>query len=207
MAESGWSEIIKGRRAAAGNLPNILRLKVVPSARDLLVRYLKKGESLLDIGGNDRNLKSFLDSKGIGIEYFSFDVDTNLPHDYYDLDKIDRVFDVAVAFEVIEHLDVKTAIGCFKKAHDLLKKDGLFVVSTPNVCNPVVFWRDCTHITPFRYDELYGVLASTGFKDIEVYRCGKYGIWERLKGFYYRPLLKLMRMDFAPGIVAVARKA
>ena len=130
MSENGWSEVIKGRRAAAGSLPNILRLKIVPSARDLLARYVKTGDSLLDIGGNDRNLKEFFVSKGIKTDYFSFDVDRNLPHDYYDLDAIDRVFDVIVAFEVIEHLDVKTAIGCFKKAHDLLRKDGLFVVST-----------------------------------------------------------------------------
>ncbi len=94
----------------------------------------------------------------------------------------------------------------FARARGLLKKGGIFIASTPNVCHPVVFWRDCTHITPFRYDELYGMLTQAGFSGVQIYRTGTFSLKDRLVALLYRPLLRLLRMDFAPGIAAVATK-
>ncbi|MBI5587434.1 MAG: methyltransferase domain-containing protein [Deltaproteobacteria bacterium] len=203
MSFTGWNEIMKGRKEAASRLPHLFKLPIVASGRDLLLQVLKKGSSLLDIGANDRNIERFLKEKGMEAEYRSFDVDRGLEHDYYDLKEIDRTFDAAVLFDVIEHMSVKEAAGCFAEARRLLKKGGVFVVSTPNVCHPVVLWRDCTHITAFRYDELYGLLASAGFEEIRVYRCGSFSLKDRLVAFLFMPLLRLLRIDYAPGIVAV----
>ena len=42
-----WNTVIKGRLAAS--LPHILKLPVIKSVHDLIPRYLKKGDSLLDM--------------------------------------------------------------------------------------------------------------------------------------------------------------
>lgn len=206
MSFTDWDSIMKGRKLASGRLPHILRLPVVGGGRDLLLKLLKKGSSVLDMGANDRNVERFLKEKGVDAEYLSFDVDRSLEHDYYDLKDIDRTFDAVVLFDVIEHMSVKEAATCIAGARGLLKEGGVLVVSTPNVCHPVVFWRDCTHMTAFRYDDLYGVMASAGFEEIEVYRCGNFSLGDRLVAFLLTPVLRLLRMDYTPGIAAVGTK-
>jgi len=206
MGHPPWGEITKGRARAGKGLAHILKLPIVPGARDLLAGFLKDGDSLLDIGAGDRNLERFLSGRGLNLRYSSCDTDTTFKHDYHDMDSIDSAFDAVAAFEVIEHMDPGSVLVYFKKVVEILERDGVFVVSTPNVCHPVVFWRDCTHITPFRYDELYGLLAEAGFGEIEIYRTGAFSLKQRVTAIYYRPLLRLLRMDFAPGIAAVARR-
>lgn len=203
----GWSAISGGRAGAGSALPHILKLPIVPSARGLLEGLLKDGDRVLDVGANDRNLERFLVEKGVKMEYKSCDVDTGTAQDFYSLDSVTGEFDAIAALEVIEHASPVEAAGIFAAAFRLCKEGGVFVVSTPNVCHPVVFWRDCTHITPFRYDELYGMLAQAGFNNIRIYRTGTFSLKDRLVALLYRPLLRLLRMDFAPGIAAVATKA
>lgn len=203
MSEIDWNEIFKGRKKAS--LPNILKLPMVPGRMDILSKVIRNDDKVLDMGANDRTLEKLLLSAGIRARYFSFDIDKTLPHDYYDLDNITDTFDAITAFELVEHMKPFDIVTLFKAASRLLKKGGVFVVSTPNVCHPVHFWRDCTHITPVRYDELYGLLASSGFGDIKIYRSGKLKKKELVTAFLYRPLIKLLKMDFVPSIIAVAK--
>lgn len=198
-----WNEIFKGRKKAF-NLPNILKLPTVVGRMDVLRSVVKKGDSVLDMGANDRTLKKFFEREDIKVEYFSLDIDTTLEHDYYSLDSVDRKFDVITAFELVEHISVADLLALLHKFTGLLKAGGRIVVSTPNVCHPVHFWRDCTHITPLRYDELYGLLASAGFEDIMIYRSGKLKLKEKVWALIYRPLIKLLKMDFMPSIIVVA---
>ncbi len=205
-AGSGWSSLAGGRVKHAAALPQLLKLPIVPSARGLLARLLKDGDRVLDVGANDRNLERFLIEKGVKAEYKSCDVDTGTAQDFYGLDTVTGEFDAIAAFEVIEHVSPVEAAAIIAAAMRLLRDGGVFVVSTPNVCHPVVFWRDCTHITPFRYDELYGMLTQAGFSGVQIYRTGTFSLKDRLVALLYRPLLRLLRMDFAPGIAAVATK-
>lgn len=200
-----WSNIIEGRKRAKG-LPGVLNLPKVDTLIDALGKVLKKGDALLDFGANDRNLKSALERAGIDVKYSSVDIDRNLPHDYYEISAIERTFDAIVATEVVEHMPVMRVVEFMGAASRLLNRGGHIVITTPNVCHPVVFWRDCTHITPLRYDEVYGLLHSSGFEDIKVFRLGKFKLKQQIVAFLYSPLLKLLRMDYMPGILAIARK-
>ena len=202
-----WENLRKGRELASRRLPHILAIPVIGSAREMLLRLIKKGDRLLDVGANDRNLEGFLAGRGVTVSYSSCDTDHSHHHDYYDLESVSQTFDIVTAFEVIEHMEPAHVAECFARVKRLIKEGGHFIISTPNVCNPVVFWRDCSHVTPFRYDELYGLLHGAGFSDIRIYRCGSRRLRDRLLALYYRPLLRLMRMDFATGIVAVAKNS
>lgn len=200
-----WSKIRRGRDAASKLLPQITKIPIAKSNRQVISNILKDGDSILDIGANNRSLEKYLRSITGKVSYFSLDIDKSLPHDYYDMAAIDRKFDVIVALDVIEHMTLIDTSVLFERIHELLKPSGCVVISTPNVCHPVRFWRDCTHITPYRYDELTGLLISAGFHDIKIYRIKDMKTKDKLRYWIYSPLLRLLDIDFAPGIVAVAK--
>ncbi len=207
MTDSFWSELTRGRQKAVETLPNILKLPIVRDRMVILKKCVKDGDRLLDIGASDHTLSRQLKEAGLNVKYMSLDVDRNFEHDYYGLDEIEGSFDVITAFEVIEHISPAEIMEIFKKAQKHLKKGGYFIISTPNVCHPVLFWRDCTHITPVRYDEVYGFFHALGFLDIRIYRGGKTKWKDRFWAFVYGPLLKLLRLDYIRHIIVTGTKA
>lgn len=202
-----WNDVKIGRSDASRLLPSILKLPLIKNHRDLLTDLIEDGQSLLDIGANNRSLLEYLKLKtGKKFFYKSYDIDKTLEHDYYDIEDINQGFDIITILEVIEHMSVNEVRYLFSKANALLNKGGTIVISTPNVYHPVRFWRDCTHITPFAYDELVGLLVASNFSHFDVYRVKsnmKLKDWARY--WLYKPFIKLMGIDFAPGIVVVAR--
>lgn len=201
-----WTNIFMGRKEATRNLPNILKIPTVRGRMDILERLVKDGDTVLDVGAHDRTTGDLIKRAGIKAKYFSFDVDRTHKHDYYSLDDIDRRFDVVMAFELVEHISPAEIVEFFTKAASVLNENGLIVISTPNVCHPVYLWRDCTHITPVRHDELYGLLHSTGFCGIEIFRSGKFKWKQKFWALVFRPLIKLLRMDYYPSIIATGRR-
>ena len=204
---SFWSDLTRGRQRAVETLPNILKFPIVRDRIVVLEKLIQKGSSLLDIGAGDRTLEKELRRAGLDVEYRSLDVDRNHEHDFYGLGEIRGTYDVITAFEVVEHVPPEKIMEMFSAARKHLKKGGHFVISTPNVCHPVVLWRDCTHITPVRYDEAYGFFHSQGFEDIRIYRGGKTKWKDRFWAFIYRPLLKLLRLDYIRHIIVTGQKA
>lgn len=201
-----WSAIKRGRDSTRGMFPRVLKLPIIEDARKRVSELLPEGGSLLDVGAYDRNLERYFKKVGKAASYKSCDRDRTLPHDYYSLDEIHEKFDVIVVFEVIEHLSVSDTIALMRDLLPLLKDQSALVISTPNVFHPTTFWRDCTHKTGFRYNELVGIMQSVGFKDFEVYRVARMNLKDRVTIFFYKPLIKLLNMDFAGRILVVGRK-
>lgn len=206
MANISWEKIRESRSLAARILKPLHRYPVIKDSRELLFRYAKSDAALLDVGANDRNLERTLARNNKKLNYFSCDIDRSLRHDYYDLGQIDRTFDIACLFDVIEHVPPPDAFDMLEKINALLNPGGMLMVSTPNVDHPTRFWRDCTHITPFRYDELAGFLIAAGFSNIEIWRVCRMRWQERLRLIFAAPTLRLLGVDYCPSIVVVGRK-
>jgi SAM-dependent methyltransferase len=206
VLEVDWSKIKDGRNSVKGMFPRVLKLPVIPDANEKLYELLEDGDTLLDVGANDRKTERFLSGKHKKVVYKSFDIDRRLRHDYYSIDDIQEKFDAIVMYEVIEHMSVVEAVEILHSLHSLLKDGGSIILSTPNVFHPTIFWRDCTHQTGFRYNELAGIMASIGFGRLRVYRVIKMSLKDRLTYLIYKPLIKFLNMDFCGRIVVTGEK-
>lgn len=202
-----WHLRKKSMREIKNLLPPINKLPTIWAAKDFIARDLHDKVSLLDIGASDRNLQDFLQKRcKKEFSYKSMDIDRGLPHDYYSFEEIHESFDVIVCLEVIEHLLTEEAFNLLSKTYELLKEGGVLYVSTPNVFHPTVFWRDSTHRSGFRYSELAGLLATLGFRELEIYRVGRIKILNKIRAILANPVLRLLQMDYYSRILIKAYK-
>ncbi|PYK49891.1 MAG: hypothetical protein DME20_05650 [Verrucomicrobia bacterium] len=203
-----WTIVNKAKNLAEDELNKpILEVPIVSDYREPLTHFLRPGMALLDIGANDRALKLYLDRKlNYRIDYRSMDVDRTYEHDFYSLEDIGEEFDVVVCFEVVEHMSPGMALDLFRKAYALVKPRGRLFVSTPNVYHPMSFWSDSTHITPFRLRHLAGWMKVAGFNRFWGFRVCEMTWKKKLRYWRYRGLLRLLNLDFAPGVLLIAQK-
>ncbi len=207
MTGIDWSVLYKKRRAVQKQYRSIWTLPVVKRHYSVMAKLSNIG-SVLEIGAGDRALKQWVDKQWPGVQYASFDIDRNRHHDFYTLEEISGQYDMVAMFEIIEHVRPEQAFEILHKVAQHLNPGGYIVISTPNVFYPPEFLRDTTHITPWCYDELGGIIALAGVEVDQLYRVYHQSL---LKTFMRRylayPLYRLLGIDFAKQIVALGRKA
>jgi SAM-dependent methyltransferase len=166
-----------------------------------MVKTIRDGEKVLDIGASDRNLQERLKRHYPKLIYKSMDIDRERFHDFYSLEEIRESFDVVFLFEVIEHLNLEEGVQLIRKIYDLLHEEGRLILTTPNVFNPSRFWRDATHKEAYCYDELGGLLLARGFQIKAMYRTYNDAFHRYLFRLYVMaPLHRYLGIDFAKSI-------
>ena len=86
-------------------------------------------------------------------------------------------FDVVVCADTLEHL--QNPNQTIKDVYDILKPQGLFLITIPNVYNPSEFivnisglyknkLRDLTHLYSFNYNNLANLLEHNNFEILEL---------------------------------------
>lgn len=125
---------------------------------------LKNGSKILDVGSSDLALveaakKHGFDAKGIDIDTVNFEKEK--------LSFEDNSFDLIVCISVVEHLN--NIDNLFREVYRILKKDGFFIIVTPNwKYNIRTFYDDFTHKHPFTFNSLNFALSAHKFKDIQI---------------------------------------
>ena len=160
MAEiSGeWSKLFAYRDKIHKKYREIWDVPLVKKRSHLLKNHLKNGMTVLDVGAGMKGMKDEIAGLGINVTYKSMDIDRGNEHDFYDVADINEKFDAIIMFEVIEHLDLEGGLQFLKALSEKVKKNGIIIISTPNIFNPSRYMRDSTHRTFYGYDELCGLL-------------------------------------------------
>jgi SAM-dependent methyltransferase len=201
-----WSRFYKSRLKIRSQYPDFWKIKVKKKHLQVILEEVHENDKILDVGSHDRLLKDSLKEKHVLVTYKSMDIDRQNFHDYYSLDEIDEKFDIIFLFEVIEHMEFKEGGRILKKLYSLLDKGGKLILTTPNLFHPNVFW-DSDHKTPYRYDEIGGLLLESGFRINNIYRLYNDAFFRRLFRLYIAaPLHRFLCIDFAKSILIVAQK-
>lgn len=197
-----WGKQYAARKRIAARYKTVFRVPIEKRLADLLARVVPADARVLDVGAGDGQAKGWLPGRA----YVSVDPDPQAGADHADVDAVAGPFDAILFLEVIEHLSAEAALDTLQKLRALLAPGGVLVVSTPNTFHPPAYLRDATHVTPFCYDELGGILEVAGFEVTQLARVYNDAIWRKLLRRYLLGwLFRLLTLDFAPQVVAVAR--
>ncbi len=202
-----WSKLFEYRARVHDLYPDIWDLRILRKRFPLMLKTIRDGEKILDIGASNRNLQPRLIRHLPNLIYKSMDVDREQTHDFYSLDEIHEAFDVLFLFEVMEHLSLEEGRALLKRSYELLNGGGRLILTTPNIFNPGRFWRDATHKVAYCYDELGGLLLAEGFQIRAMHRTYSDALHRYLFRIYVMaPLHRYLGIDFAKSILIVAVK-
>lgn len=178
---------------------------------------LKKGENkhLIEFGCATGAASSVLHSFGYNItatdisKYAVKRAKKNYPEIFfsvYDMQKPfskNNYFDVALAFDVIEHLE-NPELG-IKNVYQMLKKKGVIIFSTPNDYKHIC--KDPTHINVKKPEEWRKIIKKMGFRDIIIRQVTYVPYFYRLhwRLNYAMPMAVASRYLISP-VFIIARK-
>lgn len=202
-----WGEQFQWREIVHQRYPEVWDLKIVRKRLPFVLKYVKDGEIVLEIGAFDRSLEGRLKQSFPRILYKSLDIDPTYRHDYTSLEQVRETFDLVLLFEVIEHLDWKDGRDMVAKIFDVLNPGGRVIVTTPNVYTPGQYWKDASHLTPYHYEELGGLFLSQKFELLEICRMFSEPVVQyATKVYLLRPLFHFLGIDFTKSIILAARR-
>ncbi len=168
---------------------------------------LREGARVLDVGAGAH--KPFQPAiTRVTTSYFSLDTDPEGTFDFPSFEEIpaDLNFDLIVANQVLEHLNVDEAFSMVRSTFDRLRDGGRFLATVPNAAHPVR-QRDCTHVTPWSANDLYSLLRSAGFKILALARYNKFplgrGVLTRL---IVRTVCREFRVDWCDSIMILGKR-
>lgn len=144
------------------------------------VKKFTKGNRLLEVGTGAGELTSvakelLFDITGIEIRsIYAKNVSDRLNIPIYSVDFMDfdtdKLFDIIILGDVLEH--VPNPIKMLEKTYNLLDKEGIVWISTPNFESAFTYimkdkdpmWRVCEHLNYFSFTSLKGILEKIGFE-------------------------------------------
>lgn len=202
-----WQRLYKERKAAEKRFGSIWQVPIRKRYHTVLGTLGEAGISLLEVGAGDRELANTMKRYWGDFSYASCDIDSTYEHEFKSINELSGEYDLIAIFEMIEHVPLVEAANVLEQCFAHLKPGGSIMLTTPNTFYPPAFLRDATHITPFCYDELAGLLSVCGFTPTAIYRLHHDSVLKKLvKRYVAYPLYRLLGIDFAHQIAVVAEK-
>ena len=200
-----WQQLYRHRKLIEERFGDLWQLPIRKRYHQVLSACGSSGISLLEVGAGNRGLAERMRDYWSEFKYQSCDIDVTYDHDYFSVDEIEGSYDVICAFELIEHLALEEAANMLSKLREHLKPGGRLVLTTPNIFYPPAFMRDATHVTPFCYDELGGLLTITGYRVLSIYRLYHDSLLKKfLRRVLMYPVFRVLGIDFAKQVIVIA---
>jgi len=202
-----WSKLFEYRSQIHRRYAEILDLKIVRKRLPFILKYLRDGEAVLEIGAYDRKLGDRIKKHFPRVLYKSLDIDPSYSHDYTSIDEVKEEFNMVLLFELIEHLDRENGRKMVDKIFEILKPGGRVILTTPNIYTPGQYWKDVSHLTPYHYEELGGLFLSRRFESIDLFRYFNAPfIHYVMKVYLLFPVFRFLGIDFTKSILLLARR-
>ena len=163
-----------------------------------------KNSSLLEIGAGIRALAERM--RGCWNEFDDRSRDITFGHDFTHSFITVGFYDIICVFEVIKQLTLQEAAEMLIKLRAHLKPGGLLILTTPNTFYPPAYLRDATHVTPFCFDELAGLVSLAGYQVQFIYRLFHDSLLKKcVKRFLMYSLFRVLGIDYAKQVLVVAK--
>jgi len=202
-----WSKLFEYRSQIHRRYAEIWDLKIVRKRLPFILKYLRDGEAVLEIGAYDRKLGDRIKKHFPHVLYKSLDIDPSYSHDYTSIDEVKEEFNMVLLFELIEHLDRENGRKMADKIFEILKPGGRVILTTPNIYTPGQYWKDVSHLTPYHYEELGGLFLSRRFESVDLFRYFNAPfIHYVMKVYLLFPVFRFLGIDFTKSILLLARK-
>ena len=202
-----WSKQIEWREKIHQRYPDIWDMRIVKKRLPYILKYLRDGESVLEIGAHDRTLGDRIKRHLPHVLYRSLDIDPSYRHDYTSIDEVREEFNMVLLFELIEHLDRESGREMVARIFEILKPGGWVILTTPNTYTPGQYWKDVSHLTPYHYEELGGLFLSQQFELVDLFRYFNAPFLQYvMKVYLFSPVFRFLGIDFTKSILVVARK-
>jgi SAM-dependent methyltransferase len=203
-----WQRLVEARKETARRWPSPFRLPLVHRPTDVLYAGLSGTERILDVGAGDATRRERIAARFPGVAYVSVDPDPEAGADHRTVGEAEGTFDVALLFEVLEHVRPEVGVALLEAVRDRLRPGGRVHVSVPATHTPGRYLRDCTHVTPWAHDEIGAALLLAGFELEALHRTypGTF-LGRALRRFVLGPVGHLFGVDYAHSVVATGRAA
>lgn len=201
-----WNRLMKWRSECFKRFGAVRGFPIV-SPQEEITALLLPDSRVLDIGaGAHKPLEKSI--KAVTPFYYCLDTDPDGVFDFRSFSDMpdDLFFDLVIANQVLEHLEVPDAVNVAEITLSRLAENGRFIATVPNAAHPVR-QRDISHITPWAANDLYSLLKHVGFEIKNVARYNKFPLTDDpLKRWIVETVCQEFRVDWCDSIMVTGVK-
>jgi len=203
-----YSQHVKWRGECGKRFGKIKDLKIV-NPHKVLQDIVENTQGLvLDFGcGIDK-----VHRKAYGIpsnRYFSMDNDPDGDFDYHFIEDIpkEQQFDLVIMNQVIEHIPFEDCMKMMAHLSEFINGGGNIFITVPNVQHPVRYWGDLDHVTPWTYEDIYGLFKNIGYEVEQLARFNKHRLpINPVKRYIIKTVCDVFRVDWCDSIMGLGKK-
>ncbi len=186
----------------------IFEQPIIQDHNEEAISYYSRG-NILDIGaGKEQPFVSFAKAKLKDGKYYTLDND---PHGKFDFQSFDEIpknlkFNLIVANQLFEHLDVEEAMEFIVNIENVLEKGGIICATVPNIAHPNRQISNITHKTAWGYNSFYMLFRYTHLEVLKYARYSKRYPKGLIEKFLAKQMQNIYRIDWADSLMVIAKK-